>query len=381
MNLLANYMDPPVERDTVNLYLKHHVQYIEASAFAQMTSALALYRLKGARRTTEGKVVCDNRIIAKVSRPEVAEAFMSPVPAHIAQQLFNEGCITAEQAELAKHIPMSHDICVEADSGGHTDGGVASVLFPTMIRLKESLSKKYGYQDPICMGFAGGIGTPEAAAAAFLMGADFILTGSINQCTLEAGTSDSAKNLLQDMNVQDTDYAPAGDMFEMGSKVQVLRKGIFFPVRANKLYSLYSNYNSLDEIPEKTRKQLENSYFKKTLNEIWLDTKRYLEKQHRSNEIAKAEENGKYKMALVFKWYFGYSTRIAMDGAEDKVNYQVHTGPALGAFNQWVKGTELESWKNRHADEIGKKLMSETAEYLNRRFETLTNQMRAAAAV
>lgn len=79
----------------------------------------------------------------------------------------------------------------------------------------------------IRVGAAGGIGTPEAAAAAFILGADFIVTGSINQCTVEAGTSEIVKDLLQEINVQDTEYAPAGDMFELGAKVQVLKKGLF----------------------------------------------------------------------------------------------------------------------------------------------------------
>ena len=44
-------------------------------------------------------------------------------------------------------------------------------------------------------------------------------------------------------------------------------------------------------------------------------------------------------MALVFRWYFGYTSRIAFEGdIKNKVNFQVHTGPALGAFNQWTKG-------------------------------------------
>ena len=47
---------------------------------------------------------------------------------------------------------------------------------------------RYRYTKAIRVGAAGGIGTPEAAAAAFVLGADFILTGSINQCTVEAGT-------------------------------------------------------------------------------------------------------------------------------------------------------------------------------------------------
>ena len=33
----------------------------------------------------------------------------------------------------------------------------------------------------------------------------------------------------------------------------------------------------------------------------------------------------------------------------------------MGAFNQWVKGTALENWRNRHVNEIGIKLMDETA--------------------
>jgi trans-AT polyketide synthase, acyltransferase and oxidoreductase domains len=366
LNLLANYSNPSAEKETVKLYLQYNVRLVEAAAFMQMTQAIVLYRLKGLMKGGDGRVFCRNRVIAKVSRPEVAEAFMRPAPTHIVQQLLSEESITEEQAEWSKHLPMSHDICVEADSGGHTDGGIPSVLFPAMLQLNRTMTKKYAYQEPICMGLAGGIGTPDAAAAAFVMGADFILTGSINQCTVEASTSDDVKALLQDINVQDTEYAPAGDMFEMGAKVQVLKKGVFFPSRANKLFSLYSHHNSLDEIPEKTQKQLQTNYFKKTFSEIWSETKRYLEQQGHLHEIAKAEANAKHKMALVFRWYFAYTTRLALEGkSDDRVNYQIHTGPALGAFNQWVKGTELEFWKNRHVDEIGKRLLVETAEYLN----------------
>jgi trans-AT polyketide synthase, acyltransferase and oxidoreductase domains len=372
LNLLANYITPAVEMETVKLYLKYNVHVVEAAAFMQMTPALVLYRVKGLRKNTEDVVICENKILAKVSRPEVAEVFMSPPPAHVLQQLLNEGFITAEQVELARNIPMSHDICVEADSGGHTDGGIPSVLFPAMLQLKKEMSKKYTYKQPICMGLAGGIGTPEAAAAAFVMGADFILTGSINQCTVEAGISDEVKKLLQDINVQDTEYAPAGDMFEIGAKVQVLKKGVFFPARANKLYALYTHYNSLDEIPEKTRKQIEGNYFKKSFTDVWNETKSYLQKQGQLLDIEKAEAVPKHKMALVFRWYFSYTSKLSFAGTEDdRVNYQVHTGPALGAFNQWIKGTSLENWGNRHADEIGKKLLTETANYLNNSFERM----------
>lgn len=374
MNLLANYVAPQMERETVDLYLRCHVRNVEAAAFTQMTAALVLFRSRGLRRGDSNRVLCDNRVLAKVSRPEVAEAFMSPAPRNILDQLLRDGSITPEQATLAGMVPMSHDICVEADSGGHTDGAIPTVILPAMLRLKDAMSGKHVYHDPICMGLGGGIGTPEAAAAAFVMGADFVLTGSINQCTQESGMSEDAKALLQEMNVQDTAYAPAGDMFETGAQVQVLKKGVFFPARANKLFALYSQYDDLNDIPPKVQQQLQNNYFKTSIPVVWDETKRYLERQGQGHEIAKAEANPKYKMALVFRWYFGYTTQLALEGkGEDRVNYQVHTGPALGAFNQWVKGTELEPFANRHADEIARKLMTATADFLNCRFDQLAH--------
>ncbi|MET1176364.1 malonyl CoA-ACP transacylase, partial [Paenibacillus amylolyticus] len=78
-----------------------------------------------------------------------------------------------------------------------------------IIRLRDDMMKKYRYGKSVRIGAAGGIGTPGAAMPAFMLGADFIVTGSINQYTVEAATSDLVKDLLQQMNVQDTAYAPA----------------------------------------------------------------------------------------------------------------------------------------------------------------------------
>ena len=221
---------------------------------------------------------------------------------------------------------------------------------------------------------AGGIGTPQAALCAFVMGADFITTGSINQCTVEAGTSEVVKDLLQEINVQDTDYAPAGDMFELGAKVQVLKKGVMFPARANKLYNLYQQYDGVDEIPEKIKIQLEKNYFKKSLIEVWNETKEYIISKGEMDLLTSSEKNPKVKLSLIFRWYFGYSTRSAFEGlSTEKMNFQIHTGPALGAFNQWVKGTSLEPWRNRHVDQIGIKIMNEAAIMLQEQLKSILN--------
>ncbi|MCP4134816.1 MAG: ACP S-malonyltransferase [bacterium] len=365
MNLLSNPNEPEAEEAAVDLFLRHGVRNVEAAAFMQMTPALVKFRLKGLSRGSDGSVVIANKIIGKISRPEVAELFLSPAPERVLKKLLDENKITEEEAELALKVPMADDLTVEADSGGHTDMGVAYALMPAMVKLRDDMMKKYGYSARVRVGAAGGIGTPESAAAAFILGADFIVTGSINQCTVEAGTSELVKDLLQQMNVQDTEYAPAGDMFEMGARVQVLRKGLFFPARANKLYDLYRQYNSLDDIDEKTKKQLQEKYFKRSFDDIYGDCKDF----YPPEEIEKAERNSKHKMALVFRWYFGYSTTIALSGKEEsKVDFQVQCGPALGAFNQWVQGTELEDWRNRHVDEIALKLLEGTAEFLSKRF-------------
>ena len=368
MNLLCHLDEPEIEMGIVDLYLKYGIQCIEASAFMAMTPALVYYRLTGLSKDKSGKIICNHRIIAKVSRPEVAKAFLSPPPASMVKKLLEQNKITQEQADLASQTAMSFDICVEADSGGHTDQGVAIVLLPGMQSLREEIQTQYNYQEPIHIGLAGGIGTPQSAAAAFIMGADFITTGSINQCTVEAGTSDAVKDLLQDINVQDTAYAPAGDMFEIGAKVQVLRKGVFFPARANKLYTLYNHYDSWEAIPEKIRNQLEKQYFKKSFNEVWQEVVAHNQGKHNQANLDKAAVNAKHKMALVFRWYFAYSNRLAFAGdTANRVDFQVHTGPALGAFNQWVKGTDLASWRKRHVAAIAEKLMTATAELLTER--------------
>jgi len=367
MNLLHNPVQPDLENQTVDLFFSRGIRFVEASAYVEVTPSVVRYRLRGLTRGPGETITTPHLILAKVSRPEVASAFMSPAPEGMARELVSAGRLTPQEAELGRYIPVAGDICVEADSGGHTDQGVAYALMPAMLHLRDQMMSQYSYRKRIRVGAAGGIGSPAAAAAAFIMGADFITTGSINQCTVEAGISESVKDMLQDINVQDTAYAPAGDMFELGAKVQVLRKGVLFPGRANKLYELYTRHNSLDEIDSQTKKQIEEKYFGRSFEDVWSETKNYYSRINPGSE--KSEPSPKQKMSLIFKWYFIHSTRLAMDGVEEeKVNYQVHCGPALGAFNQWVKGTALESWRNRHVSDIGERIMNGAAAVLTKRY-------------
>jgi trans-AT polyketide synthase, acyltransferase and oxidoreductase domains len=159
----------------------------------------------------------------------------------------------------------------------------------------------------------------------------------------------------------DVAMAPAGDMFEMGVKVQVLRKGTLFSVRAQKLYDLYTRYSSLDAIPAPEKSQLEQQILGKSIAQVWEETKAFLSKRS-PGRIEKAEHDAKLKMALVFRWYLGLSSDWANSGSEDrKQDFQIWCGPAMGAFNDWVRGSYLEQPANRRIADVAHHIMSGAA--------------------
>jgi trans-AT polyketide synthase/acyltransferase/oxidoreductase domain-containing protein len=177
-NLIHSPNDMALEQKTVDLYLARGVHLVSASAYLDLTTPLVQYRVHGIHRNDRGQIVCPNRIIAKVSREEVARKFFSPPADKHLQRLLERGKITADQAELARRVPMAQDLTAEADSGGHTDNRPALCLFPTMKALRNEMTRRYDDGIDLRVGLAGGIATPESAAAALAMGAAYILTGS-----------------------------------------------------------------------------------------------------------------------------------------------------------------------------------------------------------
>lgn len=365
VNLVSDVSNSEKEERLIDLLLKEQVSIIEVSGYIYLTKPLIRYLAMGLREVN-GQVVRTNHIIVKVSRPEIAEMFMKPSPENIISNLLSSNEITSQQATWLRSISVADDICVEADSGGHTDRGIITILLPAIQRLRNHISKEYNYQDVIHVGAAGGIGTPQAAAMMFLLGADFIMTGSINQCSVEAGTSMAVKNMLCKIEVQDTDYAPAGDMLEYGSKVQVVKKGTFFVGRANKLYDIYKHCDSIAKIEKKTKEQIERTYFQKTLDEILEEEKEFY-KKHRKKDYQRLLEDSKFQLLVVLKWYFRNSTKFALEGIEErKVDYQIQCGKSLGAFNDWVRDSRYSLLENRKVVEINHYIMVETAKYMNK---------------
>ncbi|MEM6264416.1 MAG: PfaD family polyunsaturated fatty acid/polyketide biosynthesis protein, partial [Bacteroidota bacterium] len=371
-NLIHSPAEPALEKGAVDLYLKYAVRTVEASAFLRLTPHIVRYRVNGLMRGPQGEVVIQNKVLAKISRREVAIQFMRPAPEKMLADLVAQGQITADQAEMARQVPMADDITVEADSGGHTDNRPLVCLLPSIVALRDEVQAEYKYAQPVRVGAAGGISTPESALAAFSMGAAYIVTGSVNQACLESGTCDHVRKLLANAGMADIMMAPASDMFEMGVKLQVLKRGTMFPMRAQKLYDFYSNYNSWEEIPQAQREKLEKSTFKRSFEEIWQSCIEFFEARD-PHQIERAKGDSKRKMALVFRWYLGLSSNWANAGMTGReADYQIWCGPSMGAFNDWVKGSYLEVPQNRFAADVGRQILRGAA--FQYRIQALQNQ-------
>ncbi|MEA5594308.1 PfaD family polyunsaturated fatty acid/polyketide biosynthesis protein [Rivularia sp. UHCC 0363] len=364
-NLLHSPSEPAMERGAVDLYLQYQVKTVEASAFLDITPNIVYYRAAGLSLNSNNQIEINNKVIAKVSRREVASKFLAPAPLKMLQELVKQGLITELQATLAQKVPIADDITVEADSGGHTDNRPLVCLLPSILELRDEIQQQYGYINPVRIGVAGGIATPQSALAAFMMGAAYIVTGSINQSCVEAGTCEHTKKLLAQAEMADVIMAPAADMFEMGVKLQVLKRGTLFGMRAQLLSDIYQRYESIEDIPVAEREKLEKQIFRQSLDAIWASTQTYLA-QRNPQKLERAVKNAKFKMALIFRWYLGLSSRWSNSGEQGReTDYQIWCGPAMGAFNNWVKNTHLAQPENRHVVDIADRILTGAA-YLYR---------------
>jgi trans-AT polyketide synthase/acyltransferase/oxidoreductase domain-containing protein len=356
-NLIHSPNNPRLEMETVALYLQKQIRLVSASAYLGLTLPLVYYRVKGIHQTDDGRIICPNHVVAKVSRMEVASKFLAFPPQNMLRQLVQQGLISDMEARLSQNIPMAQDITAEADSGGHTDNRPALTLLPNILAVRDQAQRQYGFTMPLRVGLGGGIATPESVCAAFAMGAAYVLTGSINQAALEADTSQEVKEMLAQAQQADVTMAPAADMFELGAKVQVLKRGTMFAMRGTKLYELYRTYDHYSQIPEAMRTTIEKDMLRCSFDEAWSRTRDYFATCD-PRQIERAEKDPKHKMALIFRSYLGQASLWAKKGIADrKIDYQIWCGPAMGAFNAWVKGSFLENVANRGTEIMAMNLL------------------------
>ena len=361
VNLIHSPAEPALEEAVADLLLRRGVHCVEASAYLALTPAVVRYACVGLHRDANGVVRRRNRLIAKVSRAEVARCFMQPPPAAILQDLVDRGLLGADEAALAAHMPLAEDITAEADSGGHTDNRALTALLPSLAALRDRIVAERGDGRTIRIGAAGGLGTPGAVAAAFALGAAYVQTGSVNQACVESGLGADARAMLAEADMTDVIMAPAADMFEMGVNVQVLRRGSLFAMRARRLYEAYRAHASLDDIPLAERGRIERDLLRASFDEAWAATRAFW-MQRDPHQVARAEGDAKHRMALVFRAYLGLSSRWAIDGVADRSSdYQIWCGPAMGAFNTWVHGSFLADPARRTVAQVARNLLEGAA--------------------
>ncbi len=361
VNLIHSPNEPQLESELVDLFLRTGVRCVSASAFMRLTLPLVRYACSGLTTGSDGRIHRPNQVLAKVSRVEVARHFMAPAPESMLRKLVERGQLTEEEARLARQVPVAEDITAEADSGGHTDNRPMAALLPAMATLRDQLSREHGFGRPIRIGAAGGLGTPNAVASAFSLGAAYVLTGSINQAALESGLSAAGKEMLADADTTDVAMAPSADMFEIGAKVQVLSRGTMFASRARKLDDYYRRLNSLDGLTDDERRDLEDKLLGDSIEAIWEKTRRFW-KERDPAELKRAQENPRHKMALLFRWYLGNSSHWAIGGSDERrFDYQIWCGPAMGAFNRWTEHSFLAEPSNRRVAQIALNLLEGAA--------------------
>lgn len=360
-NLIHSPQEPALEEAVADLYIARGVRRVSAAAFMSLTPAIVRYAYTGIHLDADGNVQRPNMVFAKISRPEVARRFVHPAPPDMLAALVTNGKLTADEAALAASLPVAEDITIESDSGGHTDNRPLAPLFTTIQAVRDEAVEQHRYVRPIRLGAAGGIGTPQAAAAAFALGASYVLTGTINEACVESGLSDEGKEMLAAADLADIAMAPAADMFEMGVELQVLKRGTMFAPRAKKLYSLYTTYPSLEAIPEAERTELEQKILGTSIDQCWADTKTFWNDREPA-QVIEAEQNPRHKMALTFRSYLGLSSRWSIEGVTDRrLDYQIWCGPAMGAFNAWTAGTFLAEPANRQAAQVARNLLEGAA--------------------
>jgi PfaD family protein len=195
-----------------------------------------------------------------------------------------------------------------------------------------------------------------------------VLTGSVNQACVEAGTSPLVKEMLCRADTGSLEMAPAADMFELGVRVQVLKHGTLFAGRARRLYELYRAHGGWEEIPACERDPIEARTFRRSFADVCREVDAYLEARDPA-ALAEVRRDPKRRMASAFKWYLHMASRWAMEGVRDRsVDFQIWCGPAMAAFNHWVQGSFLEEPSARTVVAVAMNLLHGAATLERARF-------------
>jgi trans-AT polyketide synthase/acyltransferase/oxidoreductase domain-containing protein len=141
-----------------------------------------------------------------------------------------------------------------------------------------------------------------------------------------------------------------------------LKRGLLFPARAARLHELWRGHTAGTALDASVRDRVVD---------------RYLAGEHRPATPPAPEGDGRAELAGLFRAYAERGLRLAVTGGgASRVDYLVHCGPAMGAFNQVVEDTELHPWRARTVEAISEVLMEGAAAHVTARLESLAPRRR-----
>ena len=346
------------ENSIYNLILSEDIKIIEISDYMSITKNLIKYRVKGMQKSNYSNVMQPHHVMAKVSRIEMAELFLKPAPSDIIEALLEAGEITQNEAECAACVPVADFVSITSENDIHISSVPNFMLLSEIKKLSREIQKEYLFSKCSYIGIAGGIGNPDVIALSFLLGADYVVSGSINQCCKQANISDITKNILATVDIHDCEYVPDLKNMELGIKMNVVRKGLLFPARANKLFDLYKRYNAIDEIEADVIHSIETRIFKKNINTFSKESEKFFSE----SELKTFNTNPKSKLLHIIKCYYQVALHDAIEGNENnKINFLIKCNPTMGFFNRWAKGKSIENWIDRDVDKIGIMMLEEAS--------------------
>ncbi|WP_462202531.1 ACP S-malonyltransferase [Frankia sp. CcWB3] len=284
------------------------VRVVEVDLPLGPTPELVRFRFTGAHRDRHGRARPARHVVARVMGLDCARAFLNPPGPAVLEALVRAGALTSAEADAARHLPVASDLAVASPAGWHGGGLTMLHLLPEVRALAR------GVPQPVHVGVSGGVGTPEQAAAAFALGADFLLTTSVNLCAEESALTAATRAHLAALAPGDTGWTPDPSHFTLGARSEVLRRGTLFAARANHLVDLYRRRAEPDAA---TLRHVEETYV-----------------GHPLDQIAEGVADPRRRLAEALRWYLRRAAAWRDGAPEQPLDYRLPCGPDLAAFNR-----------------------------------------------
>ncbi len=266
------------------------------------------------------------------------------------RELVSAGHVTELQATLAAKFPVADDVTVEADTGGHTDNRPAITLLPTILALRDRLQAQFRYADAAARRVGRRHRDARERGRRVRDG-----RGVRRHRDREPGV----RRVRQfGRGAQDARRGRAGGRHH-GPGRRHVRDGREGAGAEARHHVRHAGAEAVRPVPRRTRagrrsrrpsaSRSRRRCSAPTFDEVWNQTRDFLAQRDPAPTARRRRPTRSTRMALVFRWYLGLSSRWANAGeAGRQVDYQVWCGPAMGAFNEWAKGSHLEAAGEPH---------------------------------